>query len=168
MCFWNAPPPPPPMVLWAPGEPHVGPMNLAIGGIMSPKYTQRFAVVILGAPGGFVWFIYSYGYTKNEMSSFWQNLHHCLYPNLSRWQLLGQPVIQISSKWEHFHSRVLNSLWPSDAMWWLRSGSTSIQVMACCPAAPSHYLNQCWLIISKAQWHSYKDNCTKDTSVIKH
>ena len=27
---------------------------------------------------------------------------------------------------------------------------------------PSHYLNQCWLIISKAQWHSYEDDFTRD------
>ena len=41
-----------------------------------------------------------------------------------------------------------NSLRPSDAIWWQRSGSTLAQVMACCLTAPSHYLNQCWLIIS--------------------
>ena len=47
------------------------------------------------------------------------------------------------------------SLWPSDAIRWQRSGSTLAQVMACCLMAPSHYLNQCWLIISEVQWHSY-------------
>ena len=36
-----------------------------------------------------------------------------------------------------------------------KSGSTLAQVMACCLTAPSHYLNQCWLIISEVQWHSY-------------
>ena len=49
----------------------------------------------------------------------------------------------------------LNSLWPNDAIWRQRSGSTLAQVMACCLTAPSHYLNQCWLIISEVQWHSY-------------
>ena len=44
---------------------------------------------------------------------------------------------------------MFNSLWPSDAIWWHRSGSTMAQVMACCLTAPSHYLNQCWLIISE-------------------
>ena len=43
----------------------------------------------------------------------------------------------------------VNSLRPSDAIWWHRSESTLAQVMACCLTAPSHYLNQCWLIISK-------------------
>ena len=37
-----------------------------------------------------------------------------------------------------------------------RSGSTLAQVMACCLTAPSHYLNQCWLIISKIQLHVMK------------
>ena len=45
-------------------------------------------------------------------------------------------------------------LGPSDTIWRQRSGSTSVQVMACYLTAPSHYLNRCWLIISKALWHS--------------
>ena len=58
----------------------------------------------------------------------------------------------------HTYSHPLvNSLWPSDAIWWQRSGSTLVQVMACCLTAPSHYLNQCWLIISKVLWHSSED-----------
>ena len=40
--------------------------------------------------------------------------------------------------------------------------------MACCPTAPSHYLNQCWLIISKVQRHSSQGNFTIDTSAINH
>ena len=43
--------------------------------------------------------------------------------------------------------RVINSLRPSDAIWRPRTESTLAQVMACCLMAPSHYLNQCWLII---------------------
>ena len=42
----------------------------------------------------------------------------------------------------------VSSLWPGDAVWRHRSGSTLAQVMAWCLMAPSHYLNQCWLIIS--------------------
>ena len=42
------------------------------------------------------------------------------------------------------------TLRPSDAIWRHKSGSTLAQVMACCLTAPSHCLNQCWLIISKA------------------
>ena len=61
-----------------------------------------------------------------------------------------------------------NSLWPSDTIWRQRSGSTLAQVMACCLTAPSHYLNQCWLIISEVQWQSYKGNFTRDASTINH
>ena len=34
-------------------------------------------------------------------------------------------------------------------MWQYRTCSTLDQVMACCQMAPSHYLNQCWLIINE-------------------
>ena len=34
----------------------------------------------------------------------------------------------------------INSLWPTDAIWWQGSRSTLVQVMACCLMAPSHYL----------------------------
>ena len=45
-----------------------------------------------------------------------------------------------------------NSLWLSDAVWSLSgSGSTLVQVMACCLMAPSHYLNQYWHITSHHQ-----------------
>ena len=42
-----------------------------------------------------------------------------------------------------------NTLWPNDTIWWHISGLTLAQVMAWCLMAPSHYLNQCWLIISE-------------------
>ena len=51
----------------------------------------------------------------------------------------------------------VNSLGPSDAIWHWRPWSTLVQVMACGLTAPSHYLNQCWLIISKVLWHSSED-----------
>ena len=62
----------------------------------------------------------------------------------------------------------LNSLWPSGNIWRQRSGSTLAQVMACCLTAPSHYLNQCWLIISKVQWHLSEGNFTTNTSTMHH
>ena len=60
----------------------------------------------------------------------------------------------------------INSLWPSDAIWRHRSGSTLAQVMACYLTAPSHYLNQCWLIISKIQCHSSEGNFERDALAI--
>ena len=59
--------------------------------------------------------------------------------------------------WHIIWSWWVNSLWPSDTIWWHRSWSTLVQVMACCLTAPSHYLNQYWLIISKVLWHSSED-----------
>ena len=58
-------------------------------------------------------------------------------------------LIKMSQIW-------VNSLWPSDAIWRHSIGSPLAQVMACCLIAPSHYVNQCWLIISKVKWHSYE------------
>ena len=65
---------------------------------------------------------------------------------------------------DHF----FNSLGPSDAIWRQRSGSTLAQVMACCLTAPSHYLNQCWLVISGVHWDSSEGNFRKDTSALSH
>ena len=67
-----------------------------------------------------------------------------------------------------FRPLCVNSLGPSDAIWRQRSGSTLAQVMACCLTAQSHYLNQCWLIISKVEWHSSKGKFTRGTSAINH
>ena len=63
---------------------------------------------------------------------------------------------------------LINSLWPCDAMWRHRSGSTLAHVIACCLTAPSHYLNQCWLIISQVLWHSSKGSFPRNTSAINH
>ena len=60
----------------------------------------------------------------------------------------------------------VNSLWPSYAIWWQISWSTLAQVMACCLTAPSHYLNQCWLIISEVHWYSYQGNFARNASTI--
>ena len=62
----------------------------------------------------------------------------------------------------------LNSLRPSDTIWWQWTGSTLAQVMAWCLTAPSHYLNQCWLIIHKVQSHSLKGNFIRNTSATNH
>ena len=49
-------------------------------------------------------------------------------------------------------SFLVNSLWPSDAIRRQGTESTLAQVMM----APSQCLNQCWLIIRKVLWHSWK------------
>ena len=62
----------------------------------------------------------------------------------------------------------VNSLRPSDSIWRYRSESTLVKVMACYLTAPSHYLNQYWLIISKVWWHSSESNFIRDTSATIH
>ena len=47
------------------------------------------------------------------MSSFWWNFHHWLHWKLSKWQLPVQPVIKISSKWQHFRF----SEWVNTHLW---------------------------------------------------
>ena len=53
-----------------------------------------------------------------------------------------------------------NNVYPRDAVWRHRPGSTFTQVMACCLTAPGYYLNQCWLIICQVMCHSHESNCT--------
>ena len=70
----------------------------------------------------------------------------------------------INHWWMTFHIVAVNSLWPRDTIWRHGSGSKLAQVMACCLMAPSHFLNQCWLIISEVWWHFSEDNFTIDAS----
>ena len=62
--------------------------------------------------------------------------------------------------------QIVNILWTSDAIWGHRTWWTwwtLVQVMAWCLRAPSHDLNQCWLmmsIISEILWHSFRDSPT--------
>ena len=60
----------------------------------------------------------------------------------------------------------LYSLWASDTILRHGSGSTLAQVMACWLTAPSHYLNQCWLIINGVLWYSqFHKKCLRYQSV---
>ena len=97
--------------------------------------------------------------TRGSHYAVWTGLHrHCSSAEAQTF------TGDLHEKW----TLTVNSLWPSDAILWHRSGSTLAQVMACCLTAASHYLNQCWLIISKVHWHSSEGNFAKDTSVTNH
>ena len=48
-------------------------------------------------------------------------------------------------KQPNYSGILINSLWPSDALWPQRFGSTLAQGTACCLTAASHNLSQCWL-----------------------
>ena len=58
-----------------------------------------------------------------------------------------------------FRTRTVNTSWINDTIWPQRFG-TLAQVMAWCLMAPSPYLNQRWLIISRVIWHSPQTNLT--------
>ena len=95
----------------------------------------------------------------------------CLrWPTVFRQQgiTLNQCWLRPLKPYDVTRPQYVDSMWPSDTIWRNKSGSTLAQVMACCLMAPSHYLNQCWLIISKVQWHSSECNFTRDTSGTSH
>ena len=74
--------------------------------------------------------------TRNKTApNHWSYLKNCLFKS---------PIKSPRGQW-------VNSLWHSDTIWRHKSGSTLAQVMACCLTAPSHYLNQCWLIINERE-----------------
>ena len=75
------------------------------------------------------------------------------------WTMVIGALIQVGT--------VINSLGPSDAIWRHGTRSTLAQVMACCLTAPSHYLNQCWLIISKVLWQAPVGYFKRDTPIHK-
>ena len=58
----------------------------------------------------------------------------------------------------------VNLLWPTDAIWQHRFGSTLFHVTACPRVmlydltAPGHHLNQCWLLICEVLCHSHESN----------
>ena len=53
-------------------------------------------------------------------------------------------------------------------LWQHRSRLTLAQVMAWCLMAPSHYLNQCLLIISEGLWHSLEGRSLGNNPGICH
>ena len=58
--------------------------------------------------------------------------------------------LQVSDTWRtRLWKYTVNSLWPSDAIWQQRSGSTLAHAVAWCLTSSSHYMKQCWLIISE-------------------
>ena len=64
----------------------------------------------------------------------------CIKTNL--WDKLKQQVLQDNRLlcWSNY-SRA------NDVIWRYRSGSTLVQVIACCQKAPIHYLNQFWFML---------------------
>ena len=83
---------------------------------------------------------------------------HCLHVYISMhmfWWLIFCLWVQL---WE-----VGNPLWPSDAIWQQRTGTTLAQVMAYCLQVPWNNLNQCWHIV---QEYNFTGNITRYLSLI--
>ena len=53
---------------------------------------------------------------------------------------------------------LMNCCWATP---WHILGSVLVQIMACSLMAPSHYLNNYWLIVKRILWHSPEGNFTK-------
>ena len=100
-----------------------------------------------------------------------QNLFPCHYDfkwNYALWHPVKMPQhlttclhlpMWINQEW-------INSLWPSDTIWHHKIQSTLVQFMAWCLMAPSHYLNQCWLIINEVLWHPPKGDFARNAKNI--
>ena len=80
-------------------------------------------------------------------------MFQCQWSNPEKYELMIRTK-KLAVGWYHV-AHYIKSLWPRDAIWPHRSESTLAQAMACCLTAPSHYLNQCWLIISEVHQHCY-------------
>ena len=63
-------------------------------------------------------------------------------------------------------SKRLNRSWPGVAICRHRTGSTLAQIMTCYLMAPSHCLNQRWLLIIEGMWHSHQSNFTASAQSI--
>ena len=71
--------------------------------------------------------------------------------NIEEYKIVNNPVMKCYFKDWHTESWWVNSLGPRVDKWCQRqnSWSTLVRVMACCLTTPSHYPNQCWLLINE-------------------
>ena len=100
--------------------------------------------------------------TKQAMKYVWK---YCSFQGIRSANFVPMHfgVVEGSLAW-----KVINSFWPSDAIWQHSFGSTLAQVTSCCLMAPNHYLNQWWLIISMVLSHSPEGNSTGNAQDINH
>ena len=91
----------------------------------------------------------------------WLILEVWQYLNLNS-QLFAQYISNIEQLYVmmHFDEFFVESFtdWGLVAWYGDRAGSTLTLVMACFLTTPSHYLNQCWLLVSHIFWHSPENN----------
>ena len=89
---------------------------------------------------------------KPTLSHQYTHIYHIMTASWMPRVMSGKVTRQL--KCHGWNTCVFNSLWPGDAIWRHGTRSTLAQVIPCCMTAPSHYLNQCWLIIHEVPWHS--------------
>ena len=93
------------------------------------------------------------------------------WPNPKQWIIVHTNILMMIIRWNIYilsiitremgklktHSPIYCTIaWENMLkLYSLRTWSTLVQVMPCCLTAPSHYLNQCWLVISKVPWHLF-------------
>ena len=70
---------------------------------------------------------------------------------------ISYSVTETEHNSKHRHLTV-NSLWPNDVPYVLRTRQILVQVKACCQTAPSHHLNLRWLGISDTVGTPYNTN----------
>ena len=89
------------------------------------------------------WFLYM------ALVSYWQigtrHVHHYTLINPCRTKLISGNM-NIYLHFQYFFN--------IDHIWQHRTWSTMVQKMSWCLMAPRHFINQCWLIINEAPWHS--------------
>ena len=98
-----------------------------------------------------------------------------IYVSLSLNEVICNCTMTTATAYMHSVNHIANKLWPSNFIWHWRFRSTLDQVKAYLLTAPSHYLNQCWLIIvnwtlgNKLHWNSnqntnifYQENTIKN------
>ena len=106
------------------------------------------------------------------MSSFWWNLHHWLHRKLSKRQLSVQPVMKISSKWQHFRFSVVqfvcvrqlldcftNCLWIKMIILYYSKGNGLLQPKLARQNIPKEFFSQI-----KPDIHFYNSNTVKVSS----
>ena len=74
--------------------------------------------------------------------------HRDYYQPLWKWHVVSKSLKRLFRKLTHI---LKNSLMPYDTRWHQGYSFTLVQVMACCLAAPTHYLNQYWSLRNKLQ-----------------
>ena len=117
---------------------------------------ERCSRAKFGKPKVYCWYLRAFAPSQWETESLCNDVSHWLGENQE--SACHSHRFSLDRRWSSTvypgGNGIINSLWPSDAIRGQGTEPTLAQVMACCLTAPSHYLNQCWLVISKVLWYS--------------